>query len=199
MTKEEFEMYKKDIMANLKKEREKIEEVEFNEEFDFSKDFSSNNLGHELGRPSDEYDDNDISALDNGMEDVKELKRLLTLAKMKLRKENPTPTKKFQQRAIKVKRKGRNLRKVKTGYEKKRLIKNSQDKMLDNNIFSYQAHNMRGKISTGNTNQNKMSREYLHQDSLFSKHDKEYVLKMHNLVRNNKHEHQASIDHNDFR
>lgn len=44
VTKEEFEMYKKDIMADLRKERDKMEEVQFNEDFDFSKDFSSHNL-----------------------------------------------------------------------------------------------------------------------------------------------------------
>ena len=186
-------------MEDIRKEREKMEEVQFNQEFDFSKDFSSHNImRNDHDDSEEEARINELSALDNGMEDVKELKRLLCLAKMKLRRNDPSiNSKNIQHRAIKVKRKGRNPRKVKTGYVKKRIIKNSRDKILGhNNMFSYQLNNLRGQISTGNTNRNKMSREYLHQDSLFNRNNNEYIIKSENLIPNHKHEHQSSIDNN---
>lgn len=73
-----------------------------------------------------------LSALDCGMEDVKELKRLLYLAKMKFRKNNPDvePPKSF-----KIKRKPKLTRKVKTGYMKKRG-KYSRDQVGGNEKLS---------------------------------------------------------------
>lgn len=72
---------------------------------------------------------NDTSGIEKGMEDVKELKRLLYLAKMKFRKDNPNASDKdFNPKSFKIKRKHRPVRKVKTGYNKKRVNKNVRNK-----------------------------------------------------------------------
>lgn len=73
---------------------------------------------------------NDLSGIEKGMEDVKELKRLLYLAKMKFRKDNPNASDKdFNPKAFKIKRKHRPVRKVKTGYTKKRAHKHVRNKL----------------------------------------------------------------------
>ena len=56
----------KDILQNLKQEREKMEEVQFNEEFEFSKDFSHlYNQGGNTSRDEDDHVElNNLSALD---------------------------------------------------------------------------------------------------------------------------------------
>lgn len=132
------------------------------------------------------------------MDDVKELKRLLLLAKMKFKKENTNCHKNpAQQRVIKIKRKGlKHNRKIKSGYSKKRFVKNTVDKFLDSeNLHSFPARQMREQTSSGCTNRNRVSGVFLNSDSLFNKHTSDFVLKSENFVQNPRHEHRSSIDH----
>jgi hypothetical protein len=76
---EEFEKHKRDVLNDLKREKEHIEDQQsdFKHLFDFSRDIETplpepNNKSRE---EDDAIEIADVSALDNGMEDVKELKR----------------------------------------------------------------------------------------------------------------------------
>ena len=188
---EEYERYKRDILNELKKEKDKLDEVQFNDMFDFSRDFNNPYEGRNTSRDEKGIEINDLSALDWGMEEVKELKRLLYLAKMKFRKENKSTFQNMQNKGFKIKKKW-NSRKIKTGYAKKRFIKQSRDKMADRNrLLSYEVQNPRWKLSSENTIRNQQYDEYFLQSSLFNN---DYALKNSNFVRNKKHEHQQSIE-----
>ena len=75
-----------------------------------------------------------------------------------------------------------NSRKIKTGYTKKRFIKQSRDKLVDRNrLLSYEFQNPRNKLSSENTIRNQQYDEYFLQSSLF--HNNEYAANDTNLVR----------------
>lgn len=190
---EEFERYKRDILNDLQKEKDKLEEVQFNDTFDFSKDFNNPYEGRNTSRDQKGIEINDLSALDWGMEEVKELKRLLYLAKMKFRKENKSTYQNLQDKGFKIKKKW-NSRKIKTGYTKKRFIKQSRDKMADRNrLLSYEVQNPRNKLSSENTIRNQQFDEYFLQSTLF-KNNNDHAIKVGSMIWNKKQDFQQSVD-----
>lgn len=199
---EEYEKYKQEVLNDLKHEKEKQQnnqginlEEDIKQFFDFSRDLDHPSSPHpdpqNTSREEDEaVEIGDMSGINNDMEDVKELKRLLYLAKMKIRKHNGQPDQ-VPPKSFKIKRRVKpthNPRKIKTGYAKKRAKPSRDRKFARDNLFSYEYPN-RGGLTTEHTKRNKMSIEQLHRHSMFK--NNEYILQVENLSHKG---HQASIE-----
>lgn len=97
----------KEVLHQLNMEKEKLEHTKFDDMFDFSKDFNSKSIDN-TKKFTVNLDDSDFfkpSTLDYGMQEVKELKRLLYLTKLKLRKDNRSAYDNMPAKDLKIKKK----------------------------------------------------------------------------------------------
>ena len=105
--------YKRDILDQLRNEKDKLEHTKFDDMFDFSNDFNckSLDLRNAYSNYNDEKDNLKLSTLDYGMQEVTELKRLLYLTKVKLKQDNKNSFQNLKSKGIHLKKK-LNTRKI---------------------------------------------------------------------------------------
>ena len=97
----------KEVLNQLWKEKEKLEHTKFDDMFDFSQDFNSKSIDNRktLNPNSEESNILKTSNIDYGMKEVKELKRLLFLTKLKFRQENKSAYHNMPSKDLKIKKK----------------------------------------------------------------------------------------------